>query len=70
VPRQLKEYYTAAEYLTYEREATEKHEYYDGEIFVMPRSNIHLVRIQGTFCIAWQTNSRVVPASPSVPTCA
>jgi hypothetical protein len=28
-------YYTEQEYLAFEREATEKHEYYKGEIFAM-----------------------------------
>jgi Uma2 family endonuclease len=45
MPGQLTKPYTAAEYLAYEREATEKHEYYDGEIFAMSGATKEHVRI-------------------------
>lgn len=42
--------YTPAEYLALEREAFDKHEYFDGVISLRARSNVHHVRISGNIC--------------------
>jgi len=43
-------YVTAEEYLEMERKATQKHEYYKGEIFVMPGATLKHNTIQQNFC--------------------
>ncbi len=44
-----KQYYTPEEYLTLEEKATEKHEYRDGEIALMPGGTINHNQIAGNF---------------------
>lgn len=44
-----KKYYTPEEYLTLEEKATEKHEYRDGEIVIMPGGTTNHNQIAGNF---------------------
>lgn len=43
----LRKTYTPAEYLAFERKATEKHEYFDGDIFAISGAKKEHVRISG-----------------------
>lgn len=63
--------YTAEEYLEIERDATEKHEYYRGEIFAMSGAkhphnhvikNVYggvLTKLKGKPCQPWSSDSRI-----------
>lgn len=48
-PANRKKYYTPEEYLTLEEKATDKHEYRDGEIVVMPGGTTNHNQIAGNF---------------------
>jgi len=45
-----KKYYTLEEYLTLEEKATDKHEYRDGEILIMPGGTTNHNQIALNFC--------------------